>query len=244
MPDLDLAERLPDAFPSYDDETDFAAWLRAHQDEVDALDADLDDVQRSLQVAHATGDELDRIGADFGIIGRRRGRDDDSYRQFLQSLVRAYSGRGTPPGLKTAVATGVLATEADVGLVEDFVANRYEVELYDWEAHKTGTVHTLANLADPSVVQRRDPLHYYLGTAVANLLAGETEVAEMTTTETAIVQLLAGETEIAEMLTSPTASLRLNPSASTSTTTSSAGLSASELDPLSQGGTWNLSDTQ
>ncbi|MDS0284683.1 hypothetical protein [Haloarcula onubensis] len=161
MPDRTLEERLPSAFPSYDDDTDFGAWLDAHQDEVDGLDADLDSVQQSHQVAHATGNELDLIGADFGILGRRRGRDDDSYRQFLQSLIPAYSGRGTPPGLRTAVAAGVLTTKDDIGLVEDFDANRYEVELYDWEPHKTGTVHTLANVADPSVVQRRDPLHYY-----------------------------------------------------------------------------------
>lgn len=161
MAEQTIAERLPSAFPSYEDETDFGAWLDAHQDEIDALDTDLEAVQQSLQVAHATGDELDRIGADFGILGRRRGRDDAAYRQFLQSLVPAYSGRGTPPGLRTAVAAGVLATKADIGLVEDFTANRYEVELYDWEAHRTGTVHTLANVADPSVVQRRDPLYYF-----------------------------------------------------------------------------------
>lgn len=165
MPDQTLAERLPAVFPSYDDSTDFSAWLEAHQDEVDTLQADLDAVQESFQVAHATGEELDLIGADFGLLGKRRGRSDDAYRQYLMSLIQAYSGRGTPPGLKTAIASGVLATADDVGLIEDFTANRYEVELYDWEAHKTGTVHTLANVADPSVIQRRDPLHYITGSA-------------------------------------------------------------------------------
>lgn len=159
-----LADRLPSLLPSYDDSTDFAGWLGAHQDEVDRLDTDLEMVKRSLQIAYATGDELDRIGADFGILGRRRGRNDDAYRQYLQSLVQAYRGRGTPPGVRKAIAAGVLVDETNIGLVEDFTANRYEVELYDWTAHMTGTVRTLANIADPSVIQRRDPLWYFLDT--------------------------------------------------------------------------------
>lgn len=220
-----LADRLPTLFPSHDAATDFAPWVDAHQDELDRLTADVEDVKQSLQVAHATGDELDRIGADFGVLGKRRGRDDEPYRQFLMSLVSAYRGRGTPPGVRTAVAAGILADEAAVSLVEDFDANRYEVVLADeaWSAHRTGTIHDLADLADPSVVQRRDPLHYILD-------AVETRIE-------------ATDTDIAEMLTAPTATVRLDVDDSTSTTVSTRGLSASELEPLSQGGTWNLSET-
>jgi hypothetical protein len=187
MPDLDLAERLPEALPAYDGETDFAAWLRAHQDEVDSLDVALDDVQRSLQVAHATGDALDRIGADFGLLGRRRVRDDQAYRQLLQSLVQAYSGRGTPPGVRTAIAAGVLIDAADVELIEDFDANRYEVRLHEWTSHRTETVDTLASLSDPSVIQRRDPIHYVLdaGDAVGS--------GSSTTSTTTSVGLSAGD---------------------------------------------------
>jgi len=166
-----LAERLPALLPSYDDSTDFAEWLDAHQDEVDRLDADLETVKRSLQIAYATGDELDRIGADFGVLGRRRGRNDSPYRQYLQSLVQAYRGRGTPPGVRKAIAAGVLVDETDISLIEDFTANRYEVELYDWQAHQTGTVRDLANIADPSVIQRRDPLHYHADPVRASMTA-------------------------------------------------------------------------
>lgn len=230
MPDLDLAERLPEAFPSYDDETDFAAWLRAHQDEVDALDADLDDVQRSLQVAHASGDALDEIGKDFGILGRRRGRDDPAYRQFLQSLVPAYSGRGTPPGLKTAIAAGVLATADDVGLVEDFVANRYEVELYDWEAHRTGTVHTLANVADPSVVQRRDPLYYFSESTAASVTADSTIATAINTVVDAIdLVFTASATDTSSIANLLDGALPTVETSSTTNETTKVGLSGHRL---------------
>jgi hypothetical protein len=169
-----LAQRLPDALPSYDDETDFAGWLAAHQDEIDALDEDLTAVQESLQVANATGEDLDLLGADFGILGRRRGRNDEAYRQYLTSLTQAYSGRGTPPGVRTAVAAGLVVDEADVRLREDFTNNAYEIELREWTAHRTGAVHELADLADPVAVERVDPLYYRRPTATANAAGGET----------------------------------------------------------------------
>jgi 3',5'-cyclic AMP phosphodiesterase CpdA len=183
---LSLADRLPSVFPIFDDSTDFATWLEAHQDEADRLEADLKDVQESLQVAHATGDDLDRIGADFGILGRRRGRDDASYRKFIQSLVQAYRGRGTNPDVRTVVAAGILATKEDVALIEDTDANRYEVVLENeaWTAHASGVVRELANVADPSVVQRRDPVHNILSTGAIAVAASPTEISSGTTLDT------------------------------------------------------------
>jgi hypothetical protein len=176
-----LSERVPSLFPTTDESSDLAVWLEKHQAALDDLDEDLQTVQRSLQIAHATGDELDRIGADFGVLGRRRGRDDAAYRQYLRSLVQAYNGRGTPPGLRTAIAAGVLADPEDISLIEDFEANRYEVVLETWESHKTETIHRLADVADPSVIQRRDPLKYQRPAATFGLEGQDTQTTTLNT---------------------------------------------------------------
>lgn len=152
MPGPDLGERLPEALPSYDRDTTFSTWLRAHEDEVDALDVDVEEVQKSLQVAHATGDELDRIGSDFGILGRRRGRGDEAYRQYLMTLVAAFRGRGRIDDVRFAIASGLTVEKSAVTLDEDFQNTRYTVVLTDWKAHKGSTVEELAQIADPSAV--------------------------------------------------------------------------------------------
>jgi len=179
MPGKTLADRLPGPFPRYDRDSDFEDWLEAHQDELDQLDQDVEDVKRSLQIAHATGQSLDLIGSDFGLLGKRRGRDDASYRQYLMSLVQAFDGRGTPPGVRTAVAAGVLSAPNDIELLEDFQANTYEVRLTEWVAHRTGALHTLAELADPVAIQRQDPLQYLLGEAIVVATASSTSAREV-----------------------------------------------------------------
>jgi hypothetical protein len=197
MPDLTLAERLPAAFPSYDDDTEFSTWLAAHQDEVDALGADLAGVQKSLQVAHATGDELDRIGADFGILGRRRSRDDEAYRQYLMTLVQAFRGRGRVDDVRFAVASGLTVAEAAVTLDEDVQETSYDVVLTDWTSHKGSTVEELADIADPSAVDL-DLVRYDIGVDEATTADGVTvdtglKVADAATTADAVADVQTGD---------------------------------------------------
>ncbi|GGM64140.1 hypothetical protein J2752_000470 [Halarchaeum rubridurum] len=168
--DGDLPGRLPSPF-LLSGESDFAAWITAHQDELERYAGDLEAVAKSLKITQADGRALDELGKGFGQLGRRRGRDDGPYRSYLLSLVGAFNGRGTPPGLRLAIAAGVLADQDDVALIEDFQSLEYEVVLRDWQAHRTGTVHALADLADPSVVARRDPIHYDLPTAAVQYSA-------------------------------------------------------------------------
>jgi len=176
MADTDptLRDRLPSPLPLYDDSTDFGAWLAAHQDEVNTLGADIQQTKKQTQIAHATGQELDLIGQEYGLIGERRGRGDDAYRSFLISLVASFQGVGTVPGVKEAISSGLLVETGDVVLREDFQANKYEVELHDWTSHQTETVHSLADLADPLAIERLDPIHYVRPEATFGLEPGET----------------------------------------------------------------------
>ena len=160
--DQTLRGRLPSLFPLYDDSMEFEPWLDAHQGELDEFDADLAQVKDEIHIETATGQELNLIGNEYGVLGRRRGRDDDSYRAYLMSLMAFFQGVGTIPGVKQAVSSGLLVDEDVVDVLEDFDANKYEIELTDWTAHETGTVRTLADLADPLAIERLDPVHYLL----------------------------------------------------------------------------------
>lgn len=144
-----LRDRLVSTFPLFDRSTSFVPWVKAHQAELDTFDGDVDTVQQSLQIAHAEGLSLDLIGAEFGQIGLRRGRNDNKYRAYLQSIVPAYQGRGTAPDVRFSVAAGLVIDESDVVLLEDFDRNQYDIELHNWNSHATGIVHEMADLADP-----------------------------------------------------------------------------------------------
>ena len=160
--DQTLRGRLPSLFPLYDDSMEFEPWLDAHQGKLDEFDADLAQVKDEIHIETATGQELNLIGNEYGVLGRRRGRDDDSYRAYLISLMAFFQGVGTIPGVKQAVSSGLLVDTDVVDVLEDFDANKYEIELTDWTAHETGTVRTLADLADPLGIERLDPVHYLL----------------------------------------------------------------------------------
>jgi hypothetical protein len=157
-----LRGRLPSLFPLYDDSMEFEPWLDAHQGELDELDADLAQVKDEIHIETATGQELNLIGNEYGVLGRRRGRDDASYRAYLMSLMASFQGVGTVPGVKQAVSSGLLVDEDTIDVLEDFTTNKYELELTDWTAHETGTISTLADLADPLAIERLDPVHYLL----------------------------------------------------------------------------------
>lgn len=190
----ELGDRVPYPFPT-DPDADLQQWLAELQAEADELDEGLDAVLESLQVPNADDGALDELGKDHGRLGQRRGRSDSQYRAFLLSLVAAFDGRGTAPGIRTAIAAGVLADKSAIALVEDTDALEYEVVLSAWDAHQTGTIHELADLADPSVVQRRDPLHYRLAAAVTEYTVGDTAIPPMTTLADAVTRYTASDTD-------------------------------------------------
>ncbi|MFC7323257.1 hypothetical protein ACFQMF_01555 [Halorubrum rutilum] len=194
--DVPLGERVPYPLPQ-DDDTTLQQWLAELQVEADDVDAAVDAVLASVQPRAASGQALDELGRDFGVLGRRRGRDDEQYRSFLLGLVAAFDGRGTVPGVETAIAAGVLATADDVSLTEDFDTQQYEVTLENeaWSAHQSGTVRELADLADPSVVELREPVHNRLSPAGVQVVSGETEITVMHVSASATPTVRAADTQ-------------------------------------------------
>lgn len=190
---MSLRDRLPSVFPLFDDDSRLKVIVDALDDELTELEDDTEDVQDSLFVETADGQSLDLIGDDFGQIGQRRGRDDQAYRQFLQSIVPAFDGRGTERDVEVAVAAGIASSPDDVDLIQDFANQEYEVELFDWSAHQTSTVHELADLADPVAVDRIDPLFYYSEAAGVGVDASTTAIDSGTTLNAGLVGYGGGE---------------------------------------------------
>jgi len=185
-----LKERLPEVLPLFRDSR-LATVIEAIQAEFDDFKSDTDTVQESLFINTADGGSLDQIGADFGLIGQRRGRDDTAYRQFLRSVVTAFDGRGTERDVEVAVSAGVAVGPDEVDLRQDFSNREYEVELFDWSAHQTGTVRNLADLADPVAVDRVDPVYYFSENIAIGVDAAATETGIETVAETQSVGITA-----------------------------------------------------
>lgn len=129
-------------------------YIEAHNERYDDFTDRLNEIVESRQIDQAQGEELDRIGAAFGVLGRRRGRSDQEYRIYLKSLVQSFKGRGTVPGIISAVAAGLNTDEENVEVVEDFENLEYVIRLEDWPAHRGSTIEELAELADASVAQQ------------------------------------------------------------------------------------------
>jgi len=191
---LSLKGRLPEVLPLFRDSR-LATVIEAIQAGFDEFKSDTESVQDSLFVNSADGGSLDQIGADFGLIGRRRGRDDTAYRQFLRSVVPAFDGRGTERDVEVAVAAGVAVDADEVDLRQDFSNRAYEVELFDWTPHRTGTVHDLADLADPVAVDRVDPLYYFSDLVTVAVASNATEIDSGLTLPLADVRVNGDETD-------------------------------------------------
>jgi len=172
-----LKERLPEVLPRFRDSR-LATVIEAIQAEFDTFRSDTEEVSDSLFVNTADGDSLDQIGADFGAIGRRRGRSDVVYRQFLRSLVPAFNGRGTERDVEIAVAASVARDPTVVDLRQDFGNREYQIELFDWSAHRTGTIRELADIADPVAVDRIDPVFLFsdVGSVIVDGASTEPEL--------------------------------------------------------------------
>lgn len=215
---MTLKERLPSTLPLFREQSRLRVIIEAIQSEITELTTDTSEVKDSLFVDTATGQSLDLIGDDFGLIGQRRGRDDAEYRQFLQGLVPVFAGRGTERDVEIAVAAGVTRDPDVVDLRQDFGNREYNVELLDsaWIAHRTGTTRDLAELADPVAVDLIEPVRL-LSTEIPVIVDyGQTEIAALETRSEEITpELTFGESRSEEL---------------------SIGLSAIELDPLSTAG--------
>jgi hypothetical protein len=158
---MTLKDRLSPVFAIFRENAILRVIIESIQAEFDQLESDTEAVEDSLSIESATGQSLDLIADEFGNVGRRRGRSDSQFRQFLQGLEPAFDGRGTEQDVAVAVAAGVVESPADVNLRQDFTDRSYEIELFEFEAHASTTVRDLAELADPVSVDRVDPVHLF-----------------------------------------------------------------------------------
>lgn len=162
MFDSTVAEHYPRPLPGRE-ESNVQGYAAAQQVLFDELDDDLEYVIASHQVERARGEDLDQIGARFGQLGRRYGRGDGSYQRYLKSVVNSYAGVGTINDITIAVAGAVDAAPEAVAVREDYTTNEYGLTIHEWGVHETDLVAQLADLADPSCVERTGAMEYVLG---------------------------------------------------------------------------------
>jgi len=148
----ELIENFPYVIPR-DPASVIKRYIDAHDDEIETFEDKLDEVMDSHQIDNATGDELDEIGKIFGRLGKRESRDDQDYRIYLKTIVQAFNGRGTVPGIISAVAAGLGEPEDNIEVTEDYQNLEYDIIIKDWPSHKGSTVEELADLADASVAR-------------------------------------------------------------------------------------------
>lgn len=142
-------------------------YVSAYDTTVDPLNGDIQSAIESRQVEHADGraesdsgtnTDLDRIGALFGPLGKRRGRSDTEYRALLKSIVQSFSGRGTKPGMKFAIAAGIGTDTSNITIDEDFQQVGYEIRVENVDTQfLSSVVNDMAQLADPSGVELLSP---------------------------------------------------------------------------------------
>lgn len=147
-----IMDNLPSVIPR-DPGSVIRRYVASHEEDVQTYEDRLDTVMESHQIDHATGDELDQIGAFFGKLGRRRGRSDQEYRIYLKTIVQAFKGRGTVPGIQSAVAAGLNTVPEEINISEDFQNLEYEILMTEWEPHEAATISELAELSDASVAK-------------------------------------------------------------------------------------------
>jgi len=125
---------------------------RAHGQELDATSQTIESAIDSKSVETASGQALDLIGRQYGLLGLRRGRNDDVYRNYLKSLVNTFDGRGTQSGVKLAVGSALGLDDEVIELREDFQNTNYDLVISEWSPHATSMIADVADLADPSGV--------------------------------------------------------------------------------------------
>lgn len=152
--------RFGDPFPQAQDST-LQQFVRGFETLYTQYGNELNSIRTAHRVTEADGMDLNRIGALFGPLGRRRGRGDDEYRRYLMSLTRTFRGRGTARGISFAVSAVAGTSGEDDVTVHDYPDSlEYGLTIRNWAAHSGADLRYLANLADPSVVTLQEPIEY------------------------------------------------------------------------------------
>jgi hypothetical protein len=130
-------------------------YLESHDVEMEHLSEDTVTVVSRRYLDNATGDDLDRLGAIFGDLGKRQERNDSEYRDYLGGVVDSFNGRGSLTGLKFAIAAAIGVDPSDINIDEDFENLSYTIRIDTSVSTSliTSAVDQLAELADPSGVE-------------------------------------------------------------------------------------------
>lgn len=138
-------------------ESILARYAESHDEQMDLISDDFEEIVSIRQVDNASLDELDRIGALFGALGRRQERSDPDYRAYLKSVLSSFEGRGSRSGLKFAIAAAIDGSPDDITIVEDIENLSYTIEIETIQGGVlSGAINDLAELADPSGVELED----------------------------------------------------------------------------------------
>ena len=158
-----------------------ARYLEAHDEEFANLEADIVQIISAKQIDEAQGEEIDRVGAIFGQLGRRQGRNDTDYKAYLKSIVESFSGRGSRSGLRFAIAAAVGTTVDNIEIQENKRELSYTVIVSNVDTDFISTsINELADLADPSAVELEEAVIVTTGSEI--IIEGGGTVIEAETT--------------------------------------------------------------
>lgn len=155
--DWDQDGDKPDAgsyfYVTYNAVSIISRYIQSADEELGNVSDELDNVINSKFVNRAKGEELDRLGAIFGELGKRDGRSDSTYRTYLRSVVKSIISRGTKNDIKKAVSASAVIDLDEIVINEDFNTNSYEIVINNWEQHNPDSIYALAEIADASGVE-------------------------------------------------------------------------------------------
>lgn len=138
---------------TYRTQSIMSRYMEASNEEFTLEEQQLKNRISSKFVDQATGEDLDHIGRLFGnTIGARRGRTDQEYREYLDTIVQSFISRGTKSGIRAAIAAVFETDPSNIEIIEDFSANSYDVRVPPAAEFSGSLLETVAELADPAGV--------------------------------------------------------------------------------------------
>ena len=132
----------------------------------EAFDKDLDSVGDKLTdgitnkyIRSAEGIELDLLGEGYGELGSRQGRKDDVYRQYLQTIVRAFGARGTKDDILFATSGLFRVEENKIEIREDYDQVGYSIRVPHPDIEiALPDIDRVFDLISPTGVELTDPV--------------------------------------------------------------------------------------
>ncbi len=153
-------------------------YVDTFDDDVEYVGELQDEAQVSRAIENASGTRLDLIGAQFGEIGRRLGRDDGEYSSYLLSVVNAFNATGTKSDIRF-VAAGALGVDPDnITITEDTVRVGFNISVDASGALFAQSLNELLDQASAAGVELLNPPVIQISTGDITVGAQESSVTE------------------------------------------------------------------